>query len=122
MDASRWSTAACGFALIEALVALAVLALTLGVLFQVGAGAARRLAEAEAVSFATLSAQSVLAASGIAAPLAIGTRRGVLPQGFTWTETVGPLPEAPQARAITVRVADAAGRERARLATVRLAP
>jgi general secretion pathway protein I len=111
-----------GFALIESLVALAVLALTLGVLFATGAAAARRMAEAEAVSFATLAAQSVLAAAGIERPLAVGTRRGTLPQGFTFTETTAPLSGTPQARTITVSVADPAGRMRAELSTVRLAP
>lgn len=121
-SACRRPAGASGFALVEALVALAVLAITLGVLLQAGAGAARRLAEAEASLFAVLSAQSLLAAAGIEAKLAPGQRRGSLAGGFGWTETIAPLADSPRAHAVTIEVTDPAGRTRARLTTVRLAP
>jgi general secretion pathway protein I len=98
------------------------MAVVLAALLAAGSTAARRLAEAEAIAFASLSAQSLLAAAGIEAPLAPGTRQGVLAHGFTWTETVAPMPQQPRAAAVTVVVRDAAGRPRATLVTVRLAP
>jgi general secretion pathway protein I len=112
-----------GFALIESLVALAVLAIALSVLLHAGAGAARRLAHAEMLSYATLSAQSLLAASGIETPLGIGTSTGRLPEvALAWRQEVARLPGTPRARAVTISVLDTGGRVLVRLSTVRIAP
>ncbi len=111
-----------GFALIESLVALAVLAITLVVLLQVSGSAARRLGQADQLSYATLAAQSVLAAAGIENPLAIGTSSGTLPHGFAWQQRIATLPGAARARAVSVTVHDSHGRALVTLETLRLAP
>lgn len=121
MAASR-SKDARGFALIESLVALAVLALTLVVLLQTTGSAARRLAQAESLSYATLAAQSLLAEAGIAAPLATGTSAGALPDGLAWRQDVARLPDAPRALAVTITVSDRAGTPLVTLRTLRLGP
>lgn len=116
------STDARGFALIESLVALAVLALTLVVLLQITGSAARRLAQAENLSFATLAAQSLLAGAGIEAPLAPGTATGRLQDGLAWRQDVARLPATPRALAVTVTVSDHTGAALVTLGTVRLGP
>jgi prepilin-type N-terminal cleavage/methylation domain-containing protein len=121
MGVSR-SKDARGFALIESLVALAVLALTLVVLLQVTGSAARRLAQAEDLSFATLAAQSLLAVAGIEAPLAVGASTGVLQDGLAWRQDVTRLPDAPRALAVTITVSDRSGTQVVTLRTVRLGP
>jgi general secretion pathway protein I len=121
MGASRPRDAR-GFALIESLVALAVLALTLTVLLQVSGSAARRLAQAEDLSFATLTAQSLLAEAGIVVPLAVGTSTGALPDGLAWQQHVARLPDTPRAVAVTIMVSDRAGATLVTLRTVRLGP
>lgn len=99
-----------------------MLALTLTVLLQVTGSAARRLAQAETLSFATLAAQSLLAEAGIAAPLAVGASTGALPDGLAWRRDVARLPETPRALGVTITVSDRAGASLVTLRTVRLGP
>jgi general secretion pathway protein I len=120
-------SSAAGFALIESLVALAVLAVALAVLLQAAAGSARTLARAEQTSRATMQAESLLASVGTELPLLSGLTRGTLPQGGAWLVEIRPLPDGPAASAwrpmvVVVSIEAPDGRVAARLTTLRLAP
>jgi general secretion pathway protein I len=83
-----------GFALIEALVALAIFALSLTMLFGTITDCARRLRLAETHRAAELVAQSALAAAGTAYPVDNGSASGV--QGpFYWWMQAAPYDRAP---------------------------
>lgn len=73
-----------GFTLIEVLVALAVLALALGVLFQIFSTGLNNSRVAEAYAKATLLAQSKLASLGIEEPLGEGQNTGRFDEQFGW--------------------------------------
>jgi general secretion pathway protein I len=73
-----------GFAILETLVALAVLAIALGVLLAVLTDGIRRQGRAERLAEATLHAQSLLARVGADVPLKAGTTTGTLPNGMHW--------------------------------------
>ena len=73
-----------GFTLVESIVALAILVLTFGALYQAfsqGAGGYRR---AELALAASELAQSLLDEAGTTEPLAAGTRQGTSPEGYGW--------------------------------------
>ncbi len=79
-----------GFTLLEVLVAFAVLAVSLGVLFQIFSTGTRASRAAEAYTHATLLAESKLAAVGIEEPLDEGERTGEFDNGFDWRVAVRP--------------------------------
>ncbi len=79
-----------GFTLIEVLVAFAVLAVSLGVVFQIFSTGTRASRAAEAYTHATLLAESKLAAVGVEEPLEEGERTGEFDNGFRWRLAVRP--------------------------------
>jgi prepilin-type N-terminal cleavage/methylation domain-containing protein len=84
-----------GFALIEVLVALAILSLSLTVLFQIVTDTARRMGLVETRRAAQLVAQSELAAAGTAYPIGGSSVSGI--QGpFTWWMQAAPYGERGQ--------------------------
>jgi len=82
-----------GFSLLEVLVALSVLALSLGVLMQIFSSAMRGVTLAEHYSKATLIAQSRLAAVGTEYPAEPGSYSGD-EGGFRWIVNLSPSPVA----------------------------
>jgi type II secretory pathway pseudopilin PulG len=114
-----------GSAVVEAMVAVAILAMVLGVGFRGLADGARASRQAEATRLATLEARSRLASVGGDIPLEPGTTQGE-DAGMDWRVDVNEDPAPPSSvdrllRAEAV-VSDRQGRVRARLATVKLAP
>ena len=79
-----------GFSLLEVLVALSIMAISLGVLYQTQIGATRNLTQSLAVDRATLYGQSILAnATGVAADH--DTLGGAFEDGYRWQLTVTPI-------------------------------
>ncbi|HES75581.1 MAG TPA: prepilin-type N-terminal cleavage/methylation domain-containing protein [bacterium] len=79
-----------GFSLLEVLVALSIMALSLGVLYQTQIGATRNLTQSLALQRATLYAQSILAnATGLAADHE--TQEGQFEDGYRWQLTITPI-------------------------------
>jgi general secretion pathway protein I len=81
-----------GFTLLEVLVALSVLAISLGVLVPVFSGTLERQAALADQKTATALAESKLAAVGSEIPLTDGATDGKFDNGFTWHIEVGPYP------------------------------
>jgi general secretion pathway protein I len=79
-----------GFAILEALVALAIVALALAVLLAVFTDGIRRQGRAERLASAVLDAQSLLARIGADVPLKAGVTGGTLPNGLHWQLRVEP--------------------------------
>ena len=79
--AARARPARSGFTLLEVVVAVAILALTLGAVMRVFGASLRGLAAAERHTVATLHAQSKLAEIGIEEALAAGDASGAFEQG-----------------------------------------
>jgi general secretion pathway protein I len=73
-----------GFTLIEAVVALAILALTLGVVYESFGWSLHRTAAVEKRELAWLTAQSVLATVRGRSVLQVGSERGESTDGLTW--------------------------------------
>jgi general secretion pathway protein I len=73
-----------GFALIEVIAALAILALSLGVLLSVISDGIRRTGQAEKMAEASSLAQSLLAKVGTELPVQQGDMTGELADGFRW--------------------------------------
>lgn len=82
-----------GFTLLEVLVAVAILAVALGVLLQTFSTGLRSVASAERRTIATLLAESKLAAIGIETPLEAGETSGEFERGYRWLATVRPYLE-----------------------------
>jgi general secretion pathway protein I len=83
-----------GFTLVETLVALAVLALSLGVLFEVASDALHRTSRAEKLSQAGLALQTLLARVGADIPLEPGEPSGQLGNGLRWRMRIEPYGDA----------------------------
>lgn len=122
-----------GFTLIEVLVALAVLALTLGVLFQIFSTGLSNSRVAEAYAKATLLAQSKLASLGIEEPLGEGESWGRFDERFRWRVDVESheeeerpaddlAPVKPYEVVVTVFWGEANEERSVSLTTLRLAP
>ena len=109
--------------MLEALIAIAILAVALGVLLSSTASSMRAQTRAQAVMQATLHAESRLAALGTTAPLRVGVSSGVLDGGWRWRAAVDPLPmpSAAPLLAVELAVLDERGAVLATLNTVRLA-
>lgn len=84
------TTAAGGFALIEVLVALTILGLVLGALFQVFSGGLRNVAAAEQYVRAAAIADSKLAAVGPEIPLEPGGKSGGRQGEYAWAVAIAP--------------------------------
>ena len=112
-----------GFALIEAVVALGLVAAILGITFQVIGMARGAMAAAEERRVAMLEAQSVVAQIGATIPLVAGTSAGQS-EGLRWRVETSPVAsreiQAPLVHAV-VTVTDDRARVLARLETLRLA-
>jgi type II secretory pathway pseudopilin PulG len=112
-----------GFALVEAVVALGIVAAILGVTFQVVAMARGAMAAAEERRLAMLQAQSLMAQLGATIPLAPGTSSGE-DGGLDWRVETFPVASreihTPMMRAV-VTVSDQRDHVLARLETLRLA-
>jgi len=73
-----------GFVLVETLVAFAVFALTMGVVLQIAADAARRTGQARSLSQANVALQSLLGRVGVDIPLEPGEPKGQFGDGLRW--------------------------------------
>lgn len=82
-----------GFTLVEVIVALAILALCLGVLLGVISHTAWQTAQAERLARAGLLAQSLLATVGTEMPIRAGETSGEFPDGFHWRVKTQPYGE-----------------------------
>jgi general secretion pathway protein I len=117
-----------GFTLVEVVVSLAILALSLGVLYQSFGWSARRTASLANAEVAWLAAQSLLAEIRARSTLQPGTNNGEWPGGLRWTTQVDPYvlaadtmrPIQPFTVTIDVRWGERASR-RVRLQSVELA-
>jgi hypothetical protein len=88
---------------VETLVALAVLALSLGALFEVVSDAVRRSSRAGKLSQASLALQSLLVRVGFDIPLQQGQRDGHLGNGLDWHMRIETYGDAADQRAWPVR-------------------
>jgi general secretion pathway protein I len=77
-----------GFTLIEVVVSLAILALSLGVLYQTFGWSLRRTAAVERAEAAWLTAQSLLAEIRTRSVLRVGSTQGALPDGLQWAARI----------------------------------
>jgi general secretion pathway protein I len=79
---------ACGFSLLELLVAFMVLTLALTVIFRIVAGSLRNIRVAGEYAQALEHAEDRLAAVGVGERLRAGERAGHWPDGYRWREIV----------------------------------
>ena len=77
-----------GFTVIEVIAALAILSLSLAVLFSTLSEGFYNQGKAKTLSEATMIAQSVLARIGTELPLQEGETRGTTQKGYRWTAKV----------------------------------
>ncbi len=80
-----------GFSLIEVVVAFAILAVSLGVLYQIFSGGAQRASLLQEYAHALSLAESKLARLGTEEPLIAGRFSGEFDAGYRWASTVEPL-------------------------------
>lgn len=119
-----------GFTLVEVVVALAILALTLSVLFGVTSEGLRRTEHARRLAEAGSLAQSLLARVGVEHPLRVGETSGEFPRAFRWHLRIAPHADQPardlrvvDAFAISIQVLWNDGEEReVALSSVRVGP
>lgn len=81
-----------GFTLIEVLVALAILAIALTVLFQVFGSGSRAIVASERYLMATMLARSVMDDIGAETPVVAGENSGDVGDGYRWTIRSSPSP------------------------------
>ena len=115
-----------GSVLVEAMVAVAVIAMMLAVTYRAVGDSVLRSRAAETSRTAAMIAQSRLAAVGAEIPLAPGATTGV-DGDFTWRVDIEPAPEDPSTMghllSVTARVRDGKrATDRAVLRTLRLGP
>ncbi len=77
-----------GFTLLEVLVAFTIFALSFTAILQLFTGSLRNGEVADRALVALGHAESLLARAGVEQPLAEGERRGELPGGMAWTESI----------------------------------
>ncbi|HRQ57839.1 MAG TPA: prepilin-type N-terminal cleavage/methylation domain-containing protein [Azoarcus taiwanensis] len=82
-----------GFSLLEVLVALAIMALSLGALYQAVGGAVRGVGDTERRANAALLASSLLQLHALV-PVGGVFEEGVTAEGFAWTYSATPYREA----------------------------
>jgi general secretion pathway protein I len=120
-----------GFLLVETLVAFAVLALSLGALFDVVSDGMRRTSRSEKLNQAGLALQTLLARVGSDIPLNPGQPGGQLGNGLRWRMRIEPYGDAADQRAwpvgaykvfVEVRWPDGLVERTASATTLRLGP
>jgi general secretion pathway protein I len=79
-----------GFTLLEVVIALMILGLSIGVLFQTLSTSLGRLADAKGEALAVSVAQSVLARVGADIPLKTGTQTGTYGEDIRWHVNIEP--------------------------------
>jgi general secretion pathway protein I len=120
-----------GFTLVEVLVALAVMAAAVPIVFQAFHGALHGVRLVDKYGVATLLAESKLASLSAEGPLEEAVRSGRFANGFTWTARVQPflaeppavhdhLPFRPYEVTVTVRFDDRREDRSVSLTTLRL--
>ncbi len=77
-----------GYTLIEVLVAMTILALSLGVLLQIFSGGLRNISVSGDYARAVLIAETHLDSAGASSVLSPGSSTGITEQKFRWTQTV----------------------------------
>ena len=92
--ASRRNSSQGGFTLLETLVALAVLAIALGVIYQIFGTSLRNMQYAKDYSTAQMLAESKLSELGKGIPLREGAFEGQFNDKYIWHMDVTPLPFA----------------------------
>lgn len=85
-----------GFSLLEILVAFAILSLSIGVLLRIFAGGGFIARTADDYYRAVITAESLMASTGVEIPLTPGTTHGLTESGYRWTKTISPFPFNPQ--------------------------
>jgi general secretion pathway protein I len=80
-----------GFSLLEVVVAFAILAVALGVLYQIFSGAAQRASLLQDYNYALSLAESKLARIGTAEPLVAGRLSGEFNADYRWASAIEPL-------------------------------
>ena len=80
-----------GFTLLETLVALSVLAITLGVLYQIFGTSLRNIQYAKDYSYAQMLAESKLSEIGKGIPVVEGSYEGEIGDKYTWVMNVEPV-------------------------------
>ena len=120
-----------GFTLVEVVVALAILALSLSVVFAAISNGIWRVGQADATTKAGSLVQSMLARVGTEMPLREGRTEGQFPDGSGWTLLVQRLGDAADraqwplnAYAVTAQVFwdEASARRSVTIRTIRLGP
>jgi general secretion pathway protein I len=81
-----------GFSLLEVVVAFAILALSLGVLYQIFSSAAQRATLLQEYNRAVLLGESKLARIGAEQALVAGSRTGEFDERYRWTSLIEPVP------------------------------
>ena len=80
-----------GFTLLETLVALSVLAITLGVIYQIFGTSLRNMQYTKEYSYAQMFAESKLSELGKGIPVREGNYEGQFDQKYTWKLIVTPI-------------------------------
>jgi prepilin-type N-terminal cleavage/methylation domain-containing protein len=80
-----------GFSLIEALVAITILGITLGVIMSLFSGAMRSVAASDEHSKALLFAKKGMEDAMLMKDIQLGTEEGSFGRGYTWERTITPL-------------------------------
>jgi len=80
-----------GFTLLESLVALSVLAISLGVIYQIFGTSLRNMRYAKEYSHAQMYAESKLSEVGKGIPVKEGNYEGRFDQKYSWTLSVKPI-------------------------------
>jgi len=128
---ARHARADAGFTLVEVVVALAILALSLSVVFVAMSDGTWRVGQADAATRAGSLVQSLLARAGTEVPLREGRAEGQFADGFGWTLQVQRFGDAADraqwplaAYTVTAEVSwdEAASRRSLALSTIRLGP
>lgn len=105
-----------GYSLLEVIVAFALLALALTLLLGSLSGASRQVHNADLRTRAVLHAQSLLALSGVDAPLQEGRQQGQWEEGrYRWELQVAPFVEPRSSRVATTADSSVSGPQLAEL-------
>lgn len=81
-----------GFSLLEILIAFAILALSLGILLKIFSAGVNTAGVAEEYTTAVQIAESLMAGTGIEAPLRAGETNGQEDEKYYWQVSVSPFP------------------------------